>query len=96
MSTAAKPSDPEWLFRDALRHETAGPGVPRREPNDPADAGQAGDTDRISGVAGADSESVKDLVEEGQDFEAQIISGVEAAGNAQGAGVPSRRRKQRG
>ena len=41
------------------------------------DAGQSGDTTLISDIATADSESVRELVDEGQDFEAEIIAGVE-------------------
>jgi len=39
--------------------------------------GQAGDTQGLSGVPQSDSESVEELVEEGQFFEAAVISGVE-------------------
>jgi hypothetical protein len=41
-----------------------------------------GDFDDVSVVEGADSESAEELLEEGQAFEAGIISGVEAAGDA--------------
>ena len=40
-------------------------------------AGQSGDTQGLSDVAGADSESVRELAEEGQYFEAAVISGIE-------------------
>jgi len=43
----------------------------------PETAGQSGDTQGLSGLAEADSESVKELVEEGQYFEAAVVSGVE-------------------
>jgi hypothetical protein len=39
--------------------------------------GQSGDLQGLSRLAGADSESVEELVEEGQAFEAGLISGVE-------------------
>jgi hypothetical protein len=39
----------------------------------------SGDLQGLSGVSGADSESVGELVEEGNAFEAAIVSGVEAA-----------------
>lgn len=39
--------------------------------------GQSGDTEGLSGVASADSESVEELAEEGQAFEAETISGIE-------------------
>jgi hypothetical protein len=42
-------------------------------------AGQSGDTQGLSNVAEAGSESVEELVEEGQSFEAEVISGVEDA-----------------
>jgi hypothetical protein len=44
--------------------------------------GQSGDTQGLSGVATANSESVKELVEEGQYFEAAVVSGVENAPDA--------------
>jgi hypothetical protein len=42
-------------------------------------AGQSGDTQGLSHLAQAGSESVQELVEEGQSFEAEVISGVEDA-----------------
>jgi hypothetical protein len=45
----------------------------------PGSAGQSGDDQGLSDVAEADSESVEELVEEGQSFEAEAISGVEDA-----------------
>lgn len=45
----------------------------------PGSAGQSGDTQGLSEVPEADSESVLELVEEGQSFEAEVISGVEDA-----------------
>ncbi len=52
-----------------------------------AAAGQSGDTEGISGDEEADSESVEELLEEGQSFEAEVVSGVENAGNADDGGV---------
>jgi hypothetical protein len=43
---------------------------------------QSGDLQGLSNVEGADSESVDELLEEGNAFEADIVSGVEDAGNA--------------
>jgi len=43
-------------------------------------AGQAGDLQGLSDVEAADSESVDELVEEGNAFEAGIVSGVEDGG----------------
>jgi len=45
----------------------------------PDSAGQSGDTQGLSDVAEAGSESVEELVEEGQFFEAEAIEGVEDA-----------------
>lgn len=44
--------------------------------------GQSGDTQGLSGVAETDSESVKELLEEGQTFEAEAVGGVENAPDA--------------
>jgi hypothetical protein len=52
-----------------------------------ARAGQSGDTQGLSDIADADSESVEELVEEGQSFEAGVISGVENATDADEAEV---------
>jgi hypothetical protein len=43
----------------------------------PASAGQSGDTQGLSDGENDDSESVAELAEEGQYFEAGIVSGVE-------------------
>ena len=43
----------------------------------PGSAGQSGDTQGLSDVAEAGSESVAELLEEGQSFEAALINGVE-------------------
>jgi len=45
-------------------------------------AGQSGDLQGLSEVADADSESVDELLEEGQSLEAGIVSGVENAPDA--------------
>lgn len=42
-------------------------------------AGQSGDVQGLSEVEDVDSESVEELSEEGQGFEASVISGVESA-----------------
>ena len=44
-----------------------------------ASGGQSGDTQGLSAVAETDSESVQELLEEGQSFEAEVLSGVENA-----------------
>jgi hypothetical protein len=52
---------------------------PRPKGTGPGSAGQSGDTQGLSDVAEAGSESVEELVEEGQSFEAEVTSGVEDA-----------------
>ena len=44
--------------------------------------GQSGDLQGLSNVEVADSESVDELLEEGNAFEADVVAGVENAGNA--------------
>ena len=53
--------------------------VAESEPERSLAAGQAGDLEGLSAVEDADSESVQELAEEGQDFEAGIVEGVERA-----------------
>lgn len=43
-------------------------------------AGQSGDLQGLSRRRGADSESVEELIEEGNAYEADIVAGVEDAG----------------
>ena len=45
----------------------------------PGSAGQSGDTQGLSDLEDASSESVTELLEEGQFFEAEVISGIENA-----------------
>lgn len=56
----------------------------------PDSAGQSGDTQGLSDVAEADSQSVEKLLEEGQSFEAEVISGVENAPDPDVAEVHTR------
>ena len=51
----------------------------KRDETGPDSAGQAGDIQQIPGTPGADSESVEELVEEGQSYEAEVIAGIENA-----------------
>jgi hypothetical protein len=77
--------------------------VPTRGKRQPADriaiepqglgpdaGGQSGDIQGLSHIAGAGSESVEELVEEGQAFEAEVISGVENAANTEEGEVTSK------
>ena len=55
---------------------------------------QSGDLQGLSDVADADAESVRELVEEGQFFEAEVVSGVEEAPPADTGSVRIRRRRE--
>jgi hypothetical protein len=56
----------------------------------PDTGGQSGDVQGLSGREVADSESVEELAEEGQDYEAGIVSGVENAPDADQGEVRTR------
>jgi hypothetical protein len=56
----------------------------------PNSAGQSGDTQGLSTDDDADSESVTELLEEGQYFEASVLSGIENAPPADVAEVRTR------
>jgi hypothetical protein len=53
----------------------------------PGSAGQSGDTQGLSDVEESGTESVEELVEEGQSFEAEVVAGVEDAPDADVAEV---------
>lgn len=93
---SAKPGAPEKTKPSPPRGRRRGE-VPRAfgPPPDfrglgPESAGQSGDTEGLSRAEEADSESVEELVEEGQAFEAGVISGVENAPDADKGGVRTR------
>jgi hypothetical protein len=65
---------------DSLTEQRGGPGS----------GGQSGDTQGLSDVAEAGSESVEELLEEGQFFEAEAIMGVQDAPDADVAEVHTR------
>jgi hypothetical protein len=48
----------------------------------PRSGGQSGDLQGLSSLEGADSESVDELLEEGNAFEAEAVKGVQDAGDA--------------
>jgi hypothetical protein len=75
------------------RRGAAGSPVPSRSTTrglGPEAGGQSGDTEGLSRAELADSESVEELLEEGQAFEAGIVSGVENARDADRGGVRTR------
>jgi hypothetical protein len=61
-----------------------------REPSESNSGEQSGDLQGLSNVESADSESVDELMEEGNAFEAGVISGVERAGERDGREVHTR------
>jgi hypothetical protein len=56
----------------------------------PGSAGQSGDTQGLSDSGEATSESVLELIEEGQAFEAGIVAGIENAPDADAGPVTTR------
>ena len=55
---------------------------------------QSGDLQGLPDVADADAESVRELVEEGQFYEAEVVSGVESAAPPDSGPVKVRRRRE--
>jgi hypothetical protein len=68
------------VTRKNRKHDELGPNA----------GGQAGDIQQISNLADVDSESVEELVEEGNAFEAEVIQGVEEAKDADVSEVTTR------
>ena len=65
------------------RATTIGIGTtPYRKGLGPSAGGQSGDVQGLSESEIVDSESVSELAEEGQDYEAEVVSGVENAPDA--------------
>ena len=62
--------------------ESGEPFIPRRRGLGPDAGGQSGDVQGLRGTAVGDSESVEELVEDGQAYEAEVVSGVEDAPDA--------------
>jgi hypothetical protein len=67
---------------DMVAYETRGLGA--------NSAGQSGDTQGLPGTPVGDSESVEELLEEGQTFEAEVLDGVENARDADKSEVKTR------
>jgi hypothetical protein len=79
-------SSKQTRSRRPARSDTAFSG----EALGPDSGGQSGDLQGLSNVEGADSESVDELIDEGNAFEAGVVSGVEEAGNEDGREVHTR------
>jgi hypothetical protein len=67
---------------DVVAYQTRGLGA--------NSAGQSGDTQGLPEVPVGDSESVEELLEEGQTFEAEVLEGVENARDADKSEVKTR------
>ena len=67
---------------DVVAYETRGLGA--------NSAGQSGDTQGLPEVPVGDSESVEELLEEGQTYEAEVLDGVESARDADKSEVKTR------
>jgi hypothetical protein len=61
--------------------------VPEEKRGGPGSAGQSGDTQGLPDSAEAGSESVQELVEEGQYFEAEVLLGVETPSDGEAGEV---------
>ena len=73
---------PAVLGTDRTPKKSQGGGSPAfsREMSNPRSGAQSGDLQGLSDVESADSESVDELIEEGNSFEAGVVTGVEDAG----------------
>jgi hypothetical protein len=58
----------------------------------PRSGGQSGDLQGVSNIERADSESVDELLDEGNAFEAEVVKGVQDAGDAIGGEVRTGRK----
>src|SRR5258708_166654 len=63
--------------RAPARNQNLAPDAFRTQGMRSRSAGQSGDLQGLSNVEGADSESVDELIEEGNAFEADVVAGVE-------------------
>jgi hypothetical protein len=93
---AAEKSPRKKTTRPSATRDTRGPAVSAVTTGSttrglgPEAGGQSGDNEGLSRAELADSESVEELLEEGQAFEAGIVSGVENAPDADKGGVRTR------
>lgn len=62
----------------------------REKGGGPGSAGQSGDTQGLPDLPEAGSESVTELLEEGQFYEAEVLLGVETAADADDSDVHTR------
>jgi hypothetical protein len=81
----------EILIMKPLDQE-AQPDTPGHHPGQvgPDSGGQSGDTQGLSPIADEAAESVEELADNGQDFEAGVVEGVENAADHPERPVPAR------
>src|SRR4029077_17004246 len=83
-ATATKPAKKSRTIRGTSAAAGRARSIPFRPKGPGAEtAGQSGDIEGLRKVARADSESVEELAEEGQSFEADVVAGVEEAEDAE-------------
>jgi hypothetical protein len=81
---AAKPAKKSRTIRGTSAPAGRARSIPFRPKGPGAEtAGQSGDIEGLRKVARANSESVEELAEEGQSFEADVVAGVEEAEDAE-------------
>ena len=80
--------------QDDKRTRTYSTVLTRESGKGSGSAGQSGDNQGLSDVAESGPESVEELVDEGQSFEADAISGVENAPDANVAEVHTKQVKE--
>ena len=77
-----------------LPEEAAAEGGGDESAEGPDSAGQSGDVEGLSDEEEASSDSVKDLVESGQYYEAEVVDGIENAPDADVAEVTTHERPE--
>ena len=83
-ATATKPAKKSRTIRGTSAAAGQARSIPFRPKRPGAEtAGQSGDIEGLRKVARANSESVEELAEEGQSFEADVVAGVEDAEDAE-------------
>ena len=75
------------FFDQEDQPDTSGPDAGQVGPDS---AGQSGDTQGLSPIADEAAESVEGLAENGQDYEAEAVAGVENAADHPERPVPAR------
>ena len=80
-ATAARKKVVATVKKPRRKSERSYPVSFQRRASGSASAGQSGDLQGLSRVEGVDSESVNELIEEGNAFEADVVQGVTDAGD---------------